>query len=46
VDYLLGADDHTLSGAEDTAFFRAYNKMPEDTRRQLREMAKILGTKK
>lgn len=46
VDYLLGADDQTLAGAEDKAFYRAYSSMPEETRRQLREMAKILGTKK
>src|SRR5436190_16494101 len=45
VDYLLGADNQTLAGAEDKAFYRAYSSMPEETRRQLREMAKILGTK-
>jgi transcriptional regulator with XRE-family HTH domain len=46
VDYLLGADDQTLADAEDMAFYRAYSSMPEETRRQIREMAKILGTKK
>lgn len=46
VDYLLGADEQTLADAEDKAFYRAYSGMPEDTRRQIREMAKILGTKK
>lgn len=46
VDYLLGADDQTLADAEDKAFYRAYSSMPEETRRQIREMAKILGTKK
>lgn len=46
VDYLLGADDQTLDAAEDKAFFRTYSSMPVETRQQLREMAKILGTKK
>ena len=46
VDFLMGADDHTLADAEDKAFYRAYSTLPEDTRRQIREMAKILGTKK
>lgn len=46
VDWLLGSDDQTLEVAEDKAFFRAYSGMPLETRRQLREMAKILGTKK
>ena len=46
VDYLMGADEQTLADAEDKAFYRAYSGMPEETRRQLREMAKILGTKK
>ena len=46
VDYLLGADDQTLADAEDKAFYRAYSSMPEETRRQIREMVKILGTKK
>jgi transcriptional regulator with XRE-family HTH domain len=47
VDYLIGTDDEqTLQKAEDTAFFREYSSLPESTRRQIREMAKILGTKK
>lgn len=46
VDFLMGADDQTLADAEDKAFYRAYSTLPEDTRRQIREMAKILGTKK
>ena len=46
LDWLLGSDEQTLDAAEDKAFFRAYSHMPEETRRQLREMAKILGAKK
>ncbi|WP_108610771.1 helix-turn-helix transcriptional regulator [Aminobacter sp. MSH1] len=46
VDYLIGSDEQTLEKAEDTAFYREYSSLPEDTRRQIREMAKILGTKK
>lgn len=46
VDWLLGTDNQTLDVAEDKAFFRAYSGLPPETRRQLREMAKILGTKK
>lgn len=46
VDYLLGADDQTLDTAEDTAFFRQYSSLPVETRRQIREMARILDTKK
>lgn len=45
VDYLFGADDQTKSGAEDMAFFREYSELPEETREQLREMAKILSKK-
>ncbi len=45
VDYLLGSDEQTLADAEDKAFFRAYSSMPVETRRKLREMAKILNTK-
>ncbi len=45
VDYLMGRDDQTLAEAEDKAFYRAYSNMPAETRRKLREMAKILGTK-
>jgi len=46
VDWLLGSDEQTLEAAEDKAFYRAYSGLPADTRRQLREMARILGTKK
>ena len=45
VDYLLGVGDQTLVDAEDKAFFRAYSGLPEETRRQLREIAKTLGAK-
>jgi transcriptional regulator with XRE-family HTH domain len=45
VDYLIGSDKQTLSQAEDTAFFRQYSGLPEETRRQIREMASILDTK-
>ena len=46
VDYLFGRDSQTLGEAEDKAFFRKYNDMPKEARRQLREMAKILETKR
>lgn len=46
VDYLFGADDQTKGEAEDMAFFREYSDMPEETRKQLRDMAKILTVKK
>jgi len=46
VDYLFGADDQTKAEAEDVAFFREYSGLHEDTRKQLRDMAKILGNKK
>jgi transcriptional regulator with XRE-family HTH domain len=46
VDYLIGSDAQTLDEAEDTAFFRQYSSLPEKTRRQIREMARILDTKK
>ncbi len=46
VDYLMGADEQTLDTAEDKAFFRQYSRMPEGTRRQIREMARILNTRK
>ena len=46
VDYLIGSDTQTLAKAEDTAFFRQYSSLPEATRRQIREMAQILDTKK
>ena len=43
VDYLFGRDQQTLSEAVDRAFFREYAGLPEDTKRQLREIAKTLG---
>jgi len=46
VDWLIGSDTQTLGQAEDLAFYRSYSGLPEETRRQLREMAKILGQKK
>lgn len=46
VDYLIGNNDQTSDEATDMAFFREYSGLPEETRRQLREMAKILGGKK
>jgi transcriptional regulator with XRE-family HTH domain len=46
VDYLMGNDEQTLADAEDKAFYRNYSSMPAETRRQIREMAKILGAKK
>src|SRR3954464_2953072 len=42
VDYLLGSDAQTREAAEDKAFFRQYSSLPEPTRRQIREMARIL----
>jgi transcriptional regulator with XRE-family HTH domain len=44
-DYLIGADTQTLSEAKDAAFFRQYRSLPEETRRQIREIARILGVK-
>jgi len=46
VDYLFGRDDQTLGEAVDRAFFREYAGLPEETKEQLRQMAKILGSKK
>ena len=46
VDYLFGRDDQTLDEAVDVAFFREYAGLPAETKEQLRQMAKILGTKK
>ena len=37
---------HFFSSAEDIAFFREYTGLPDDTKEQLRQMAKILGAKK
>lgn len=45
VDYLLGTDDQTKASAEDKAFFREYSELPDETREQLRDMAKILSKK-
>lgn len=45
VDYLLGADDQTLEGAEDKAFFRHYSSLPTSTRRTIREMTDLLSKK-
>jgi transcriptional regulator with XRE-family HTH domain len=45
VDYLLGNEQQTKKNAEDMAFFREYSNLPDDTRLQLREMAKILTKK-
>src|SRR5262245_6819216 len=45
VDYLIGSDEQTLDQAEDIAFFRKYSSLPSETRRQIREMARILDTK-
>ena len=42
VDYLCGADDQTRGTAEDMSFFREYSNMPKETRKQLRDIAKIL----
>lgn len=46
VDYLIGSDAQTLHAAEDKAFFRQYSSLPPETRRQIREMARILDGKK
>lgn len=46
VDYLFGADEQTKAEAEDVAFFREYSEMPEQTRIQLRAIAKTLTVKK
>lgn len=45
IDYLLGTDEQTKASAEDTAFFREYSELPDETREQLRDMAKILSKK-
>lgn len=45
VDYLFGVDDQTKAEAEDMAFFREYSGLPDETREQLRDMAKILSKK-
>ena len=45
IDYLLGTDEQTKASAEDMAFFREYSELPDETREQLRDMAKILSKK-
>lgn len=40
-DFLIGGNED-LAGAEDKAFFRHYSKLPEPTRKTIREMAKLL----
>lgn len=44
-DYLIGRDDVTLETAKDTAFFREYSSMPEETREKIRAMARLMGGK-
>ena len=46
VDYLFGRYEQSLGDAVDRAFFREYAGLPETTKEQLRQMAKILGSKK
>lgn len=46
VDYLFGRDEQSLGEAMDKAFYREYTGLPSETRRQIREMAKILGRKR
>ena len=46
VDYLFGRDEQSLGEAVDIAFFREYSGLSPDTKRTLREMAKILGANK
>jgi transcriptional regulator with XRE-family HTH domain len=46
VDYLFGRDEQTIGDAVDLAFFREYAGLPPQTKEHLRQMAKILGTKK
>jgi transcriptional regulator with XRE-family HTH domain len=45
VDYLFGRDEVSVGSARDLAFFREYAGLPEDTKKQLQQMAKILGAK-
>ncbi|MDH6650218.1 UNVERIFIED_ORG: transcriptional regulator with XRE-family HTH domain [Rhizobium esperanzae] len=44
-DYLIGREAVTLEDAKDKAFFREYSNMPEETREQIRKMARILSGK-
>ena len=46
VDYLFGRDEQSVGDATDLAFFREYAGLPDATKEQLRQMAKILGAKK
>ena len=42
-DYLLGTDDATdEADAVDVAFYREYSRMPAETKKKLRQMAKLL----
>jgi len=41
-DFLIGNDTENLAQAEDKAFFRHYSKLPEETRKTIRDMAKLL----
>lgn len=46
VDYLIGTPDHQdLATAEDTVFFREYQRMSPELREKIRQMAKIIGNK-
>lgn len=45
VDYLLGNENTSREAAEDTAFFREYSGLPASTKKQLREIARTLGSK-
>jgi len=42
-DYLLEGDVEQQAAAEDKAFFRQYTDLPIETRKTIREMAKLLG---
>ena len=44
-DYLLGGNVQGQADPVDQAFFRQYSSLPEETRRTIREMAKVLTKK-
>lgn len=44
-DYLLGGSVEEAADATDKAFFRQYSSLPDETRRTIREMAKVLSKK-
>lgn len=44
-DYLLGGNVEDVAHAVDQAFFRQYSSLPEETRRTIREMAKVISKK-